>query len=1233
MEPTRKSNRVRKRSNRVQLEQEARFAGSEAVKAGPRQEGSRAASSSKATATENGKSGESSEKTRPKRARPTTGTSASASVTASASVSATGRRYAMTASASPSKHPYAEIDYADLPASGPSRQQEGAADHYRSYDYGGDEWGKEGYGSHTGYGVAGPSSRAGPYGGTSSVKRPRERSPPRARELEEATSTAWRPPASYTPQAIREPYMPYEYRHFYSDHSPHPYAQTYTSSYDHPSSSQRSRQQAYAPAAPIYGSVYDSAYSYYDDRHAPASLQRSAPYQSYTGIQYSPISAGAAEEQRRHALNAVLRDPDPSFERHPYASAYPPSGDSSGYSRPWEGYAMHSRPSELAYTGRPPPPPPSAFPRRDHPSNGLYSHRIDAPSYAQDPYASTPARRFWRDTSPQAQSSAIANDPARHPSGRLSLAEMMSSDDDAPRPSRTSRSPHRPAVDLREPPQNSFAADSLRPHDHLDSYDGLDALNILVETASAAPLAESPIKSSMSPEKTSSDRPAKRPRKEGKAKKVDAKATTGKAKAVKQKVASPRKPTKVMPPAPTVTRRSTRLSGIEAAAAPSAQEQASSEVGEDVDLAEEKGVHDEEDTAVDLEDKQGHSVDASVRLDDRSSEDAVAVEVLAGPDGASETVTAFDEPRIAFEASERQKSSEPPSEREGHLAADQSSHTHLAADVDPVPAKSAGPIAAMPNTTESAPASLRSEAEPHLAPSPARGSDDHDLAKTVADQVATTGDVTQAPSSPTPTRKPGHRNEEDLQSQADPAGNDGAEDTLPMATGQTIDAVSDSHAMEEDHLKRSTPVLPLPAGPAPAEASATYVLASPGRSDQPISGEDEHIRSVPIPMKQVESHDAELPATVPASDAAEASSRTRSGKPRAILPRPAKADPARSTRRSGRHTAAETVGAAAEAESQSHQTVVVKPSLQLAAEIPTSDPAPLGSQDAPAAPDAEASKPSLDLAPAISANSVNVNATPHAKAPISVPTDPQGAASNAPAPVQAPHPTSTTPAILPNHASRMTRSRLSAAMAASTSPSKHSQNGGRARSSSASSALTSLHESASHAPSETFYPDSDVEIETDSHVGVMRPVEAILVPADHLAGPLAPYFDFEPVIRVVPLSSLHPSEDVDNPQLSRPPKRKAVPPSASGQRLASMLSSNAVSATPGDATKATEGATGNRRPARIRRAAGGGTEGVRDLEDMIIGWLDRYGMSWTIPSEYPANVQARPSQLLLRTFL
>jgi hypothetical protein len=37
-------------------------------------------------------------------------------------------------------------------------------------------------------------------------------------------------------------------------------------------------------------------------------------------------------------------------------------------------------------------------------------------------------------------------------------------------------------------------------------------------------------------------------------------------------------------------------------------------------------------------------------------------------------------------------------------------------------------------------------------------------------------------------------------------------------------------------------------------------------------------------------------------------------------------------------------------------------------------------------------------------------------------------------------------------------------------------------------------------------------------------------------------------------------------------------------------------------------------PARIRRAAGGGQDGIRDLEDMIVDWLDRFGESQTLLS-------------------
>lgn len=33
-------------------------------------------------------------------------------------------------------------------------------------------------------------------------------------------------------------------------------------------------------------------------------------------------------------------------------------------------------------------------------------------------------------------------------------------------------------------------------------------------------------------------------------------------------------------------------------------------------------------------------------------------------------------------------------------------------------------------------------------------------------------------------------------------------------------------------------------------------------------------------------------------------------------------------------------------------------------------------------------------------------------------------------------------------------------------------------------------------------------------------------------------------------------------------------------------------------------------PARLRRSAGGGAEGIRDLEEMVVDWLERYGQFW-----------------------
>lgn len=63
------------------------------------------------------------------------------------------------------------------------------------------------------------------------------------------------------------------------------------------------------------------------------------------------------------------------------------------------------------------------------------------------------------------------------------------------------------------------------------------------------------------------------------------------------------------------------------------------------------------------------------------------------------------------------------------------------------------------------------------------------------------------------------------------------------------------------------------------------------------------------------------------------------------------------------------------------------------------------------------------------------------------------------------------------------------------------------------------------------------------------------------------------------------------------PSRKRGGPTISGARAS-------VTGTP-----ESNGQVPNRRvlPARIRRAAGGGQEGIRDLEEMIVDWLERWG--------------------------
>lgn len=55
--------------------------------------------------------------------------------------------------------------------------------------------------------------------------------------------------------------------------------------------------------------------------------------------------------------------------------------------------------------------------------------------------------------------------------------------------------------------------------------------------------------------------------------------------------------------------------------------------------------------------------------------------------------------------------------------------------------------------------------------------------------------------------------------------------------------------------------------------------------------------------------------------------------------------------------------------------------------------------------------------------------------------------------------------------------------------------------------------------------------------------------------------------------------------------------------------SNGGTPSPGP-TKGKEKAKGPERrvlPARVRRAAGGGAEGIRDIEEMVVDWLERWG--------------------------
>jgi hypothetical protein len=89
-----------------------------------------------------------------------------------------------------------------------------------------------------------------------------------------------------------------------------------------------------------------------------------------------------------------------------------------------------------------------------------------------------------------------------------------------------------------------------------------------------------------------------------------------------------------------------------------------------------------------------------------------------------------------------------------------------------------------------------------------------------------------------------------------------------------------------------------------------------------------------------------------------------------------------------------------------------------------------------------------------------------------------------------------------------------------------------------------------------------------------------------------------------PISSLSPSPQKIAHRLPIPP-----PSSSSTPVRVRRDKGKGKAVEPSQAGQGEAGRPGKRvLPARIRRAAGGGQEGFRDLEHMIVDWLDRYGM-------------------------
>ena len=91
------------------------------------------------------------------------------------------------------------------------------------------------------------------------------------------------------------------------------------------------------------------------------------------------------------------------------------------------------------------------------------------------------------------------------------------------------------------------------------------------------------------------------------------------------------------------------------------------------------------------------------------------------------------------------------------------------------------------------------------------------------------------------------------------------------------------------------------------------------------------------------------------------------------------------------------------------------------------------------------------------------------------------------------------------------------------------------------------------------------------------------------------------------ISTLSPSPQKPSFNLP-PPIVTATPAGAQKPSRVSRDKGKGKAAEPG--SQGEQGRPGKRvLPARIRRAAGGGQEGFRDLENMIVDWLDRYGTS------------------------